>query len=275
MKNSKSQDVLLWHLLELLGVDNLKPTMEALSELVAAYVMKVPFENVSKLFYKKRYGRRSLPDLKTYVEGIERYHFGGTCYSNNYYLHLLLAHLGYDVKLCGADMANPDVHLVNIVSLDGREFIVDAGYAAPFLKPLPLDLKEDYVVTLGYDQYRLHPKDKYGNSHLQFDRDGRSKHGYTVKPIPRQIEHFARVIEDSFRDSATFMNALLLARFYPNRSVAIHNLSIIESEGTACHVLHLAKRDELPEVVAEYFSIPPGIVHEAISELGEFGDAWN
>lgn len=275
MSEQPSDSTCLELLLHLLGLGNRKPSCEALAELVAAYMMRVPFENVSKLFYLKRYGLRRLPDLEQFVHGIEHNNFGGTCYSNNYYLHLLLTHLGYDVMLCGADMADPDVHLVNIVSLEGREFLVDAGYAAPFLKPLPRDLKRDYVITRGRDRYILKPKDKNGNSRMELYRDGQEKHGYIVKSVPRQIEHFVGVIRDSYRDSATFMNALLLVRSYPNRSIVIHNLSVIESEGTDCHIHQLADRDELPAVVQKHFSIPREIVSEAIAELGEFGDAWN
>ncbi len=32
------------------------------------------------------------------------------------HLNQLLSHLGFDVMLCGADMKNPDVHLINIVT---------------------------------------------------------------------------------------------------------------------------------------------------------------
>ncbi len=270
-----SESDLLEQFLQVVGVDRRKPSIEALTELVTAYMKRVPFENVSKLYYLKRHGLRGLPGLQQYLEGIERNNFGGTCYSNNYYLHLLLAHLGYQVALCGAGMANPDVHLVNIVTVDEREFLVDAGYAAPFLKPLPRDLKQDHVITLGRDRYVLKPKDKNGCSSMELHRDGQLKHGYTAKPIPRQIGHFARVIEESYRDSATFMNALLLVRLYTNRSIVIHNLSIIESEGPNYHIHRLAGRDELPTVVEKHFSIPLAIVSEAVAELGEFGDAWN
>ena len=266
---------LLDRFLHIVGVDKRRPSSEALTELVAAYLMRVPFENISKLYYKKRHSLRGLLALEMYINGIERYNFGGTCYSNNYYLHLLLKYLGYNVMLCGADMANPDVHLVNIVSLEGREFIVDAGYAAPFLVPLPRDLKEDHIITLGCDRYVLKPQDMNGNSRLELYRGGQHKHGYVVKPRSREIEFFDRVIVESFRDSATFMNALLLVRLYPNQSIVIHNLSIIESKGTDYDTRQLTSRSELPAIVEKYFSIPREIVSEAVAEMGEFGDAWN
>ncbi len=237
--------------------------------------MRVPFENVSKLYYRKSRGMRGLPDLNLYLDGIERYNFGGTCYANNYYLHVLLKHLGYEVMLCGADMANPDVHLVNMVSVGGREFMVDAGYAAPFLEPLPRDLPQDYEIILGRVRYVLKPQDEKGSSRMELYRDGQLKHCYLAKPIPREINHFDRVIEDSYRDSATFMNALLLVRVFRNRSVVIHNLNLIESEGTDVHIHRLSSRDELPRVVEKHFAIPRDVVAMAVAELGELQDAWN
>lgn len=262
-------------LLGVLGIDRQKTSFEALTEVVRAFAMRVPFENVSKLYYKARFGLRGLPNSDMYIDGIERYNFGGTCYPNNYHLHLLLAHLGYDVKLCGANMANPDVHLVNLVSLDGREFLVDAGYAAPFLAPLPRDLDEDYKISLGRERYVLNPQDGNGVSRLDLYRDGELVHGYTVKPIPRRIDHFTDVIKDSFRDSATFMNSLLLVRLYPGRSVVIRNLSIIESDKKGYDVRELSGRDQLPAAVEEHFSIPREIVSEAVAELRGFGDPWS
>ena len=275
MSVQPSDSTLLERFLHLLGIGRRTPSGEALAELVTAYMLRIPFENVSKLYYKKRHGSRGLPDLEQYLDGIERYNFGGTCYSNNYYLHLLLAYVGYDVILCGADMANTDVHLVNLVSVDGREFLVDAGYAAPFLEPLPRDLEQDYIITLGRDRYVLKPMDKRGCSRIELYRDGQLNHGYTAKPIPRQIEHFSRVIEDSYCDSATFMNALLLVRLYPNRSIVIHNLSVIESESTDFRIHQLAGREELPRAVEKHSGIPKEIVSEPVAEISEFGDAWN
>jgi len=106
---------LLRQYLSLLGVSRRPPSFHALRELVAAHVTRIPFENISKLHYHRHLGLHELPPLPLYLEGIERYHFGGTCYPNNFYLYSLLASLDYEVKLCGADMTNPDVHIVIMV----------------------------------------------------------------------------------------------------------------------------------------------------------------
>ena len=260
--------------LRALGVPRREPSAEALAELVAAHVMRVPFENISKLYRKNRLGLTGLPGIERFLEGIEQYHFGGTCYSNNFHFYTLLASLGYGVKLCGADMSNPDVHMVIMVEVDGREYLVDGGYAAPFLSPLPRDLAEDYVIALGRDRYVLKPQDAAGCPRLEMYRDGAVKHSYLAKPMPRKIEEFGRVIANSFRASATFLNALLLARFYRDRSVVIHNLAVIESRGNEATIRSLGSREELAGEVERQFGIPREVVGEAVSELHDLVDAW-
>ncbi len=260
--------------LRLLGVSPKKPSREALLELTRAQLTRVPFENISKLYYRKKDNLHALPDFERYLDGIEHFHFGGTCYPNNYYLHMLLKYLGYDADLCGADMTNPDVHIVNIVRVEGHEYIVDGGYGAPFLDPMPRDLRVDYKLALGGERYILKPKDSSGRSRLELYRNSEKKHGYNVNPIPRSIEHFENVIADSFRDQATFMNALLLVRFYPDRSTVIHNLTVIDSVGVETKKHQLKSRDPLPIAIENHFGIPKGITTEAISELGELNDAW-
>jgi N-hydroxyarylamine O-acetyltransferase len=266
---------LLDRYLGLLGVQRRKPSMDALCELVQTHLQRVPFENVSKLYYKKHQGLRGIPSLELFLDGIEQFHFGGTCYTNNYYLYQLLANLEYQNRLCGADMSNPDVHLVSMVNIEKREYLVDVGYAAPFLTPMPRDLTTDYTIVLGRERYVLKPQDASGCSRMELYRDGNRNHGYVAKPAPRQIHEFELVIADSYREDATFMNALLLARFNPNRSLVIHNLTVIESQGTTSSIQSLASKEELGQVVFERFGIPEEFTREVVKELGQLKDAWS
>lgn len=261
--------------LRLLNVERQQPTHAYLRELVAAQVTRIPFENVSKLYYLKRENLRFIPDLEKYLSGIERFRFGGTCYSNNYHFYSLLRHLGFQATLCGADMNMPSAHFVVMVTTEGRDFLIDTGYAAPFLEPMPHDLDEDYEVRLGRDRYVLRPNDGDGSSRMDLYRDGKPIHGYTARPTPRQISDLSPVIVSSFRDDSVFMNSLLLARFWEGRSLVVYNLSVIESEGESFSVRTLSNREELPAVVEEHFGIPGAIVSDAVSMLGDLGNAWS
>ena len=179
--------------LKILGVCNQAPGIKALKQLVSAHIKKIPFENISKLYYLNALNLTNIPAADQYLEGIEKFNFGGTCYSNNYHLYLLLNSLGYDVTLCGADMKQPDVHMVSMVKLEGREYLLDAGNAAPFLSPLPRDISEDFKVASGNNVYILKPRDGSGRSRMELYRDGQHIHGYTAKPGQKSINDFQNV----------------------------------------------------------------------------------
>jgi len=259
--------------LELIGIEESDPTFELLCTIVKAHLIKIPFENISKLLYKNQ-GMNYIPDLTTYLNGIEKYNFGGTCYSNNYYLYLLLKHIGYNIKLCGADMKNPDVHLISVIIIDGREYIVDGGYAAPFLKPLPRELAEDYIISCGNEKYFVKPKDEKGRTKVEQYYNGELQHWYTANPQPRKIEEFNKVIKDSYADDAIFMNTLRITLFSENGSLALKNLQLTENTDTKSSANEIPRKD-VPKIIQEKFGMPADIVEKAIINLKELKSLYS
>jgi N-hydroxyarylamine O-acetyltransferase len=259
--------------LGILGASGLEPGWRALSELSSAHLIRIPFENVSKIHRARVKGIRYIPSLEEFLDGIEHFHFGGTCYVNNYYLHLLLAHLGYEVKLCAADIsvngAPPDGHMVNVVTVDGKEAIVDVGYGAPFWHPIPRDSVIDVTVELGSERYVFKPKDIEGRSRLELYRDGQLRHGYLLKPAPRQVADFAQVVARSYGDGAPFLNSLVLIRFFNDRSVVLRNYTLTEFYGSETRTRTLATKEEIIDTIEKYFEIPAFVAREALDSLPE------
>jgi arylamine N-acetyltransferase len=259
--------------LTLLGVAESSPSFELLKKIVKSHVIKVPFENVSKLLFKQK-GMNDIPDLETFLKGIEKYNFGGTCYSNNYYLYLLLEYIGFDVKLCGADMKNPDVHLISIVKIDDREYIVDGGYAAPFLNPLPIDLTMDYVITLGGEKYIVRPKDENGKTKVEQFSNNKLKHWYTANPQPREIDELRKVISDSYAGNAVFMNAVRISKFSEGGSLVLKNLMFTETDDSKSVTKKLT-RNVPPNFVGEKFGMPVNLVKQAITGIKDLRDIYD
>lgn len=260
--------------LAILGVEAEPPSLDALGRLVRAQLTRVPFENVSKLLQKQRGGVRGAPSLEEYLDGIERHRFGGTCYVNNPYFNQLLKHLGYEVDLCGADMNDPDVHIVSIVRLDGREFLVDVGYGAPFFEPIERELAHPQEIPWGQSRFVLQPRNERGWSRLDHFRSERLIHGYTVNPTPREIGHFEEIIRGSYDDSQTFMNALVIERFFEGRSVRIHNLKRIESNRDGSKPEQTLEREELAHVIHRDTGMPVELVDEALKGVDLEGDIY-
>ena len=264
---------LFFKYISLLKLKEANPSFEFLRKIVKAHLIKIPFENVSKLLLKQK-GLTTIPTFQDYLHGIEKYSFGGTCYSNNYYLYQLLKHLGFEIKLCGCDMKNPDVHLISIVTIENQEFIVDGGYAAPFLEPIPLNLKADYEISSGNEKYILKPQIDDGTSRLEQYHNGEIKHWYTAKPQARKIEEFEKVINDSYSDKAMFMNAILITKFFENGSIVLRNLTLTETVNGKCTSAKI-EFENIPELANSKFEMPAELVKKAISKLVELKDTWS
>ncbi len=255
--------------LNVLNVSGKTPSIKYLTELLTSHIISIPFENISKLYYYTK-GLKTIPDFDLYLKGIEQNNFGGTCYSNNYYFNQLLNHLGFRAWLCGADMSAPDVHLVSLVILGNRKYLVDVGYGAPFFAPIPLDLKENYSISFGNDEYVVVPKNNDGYSELIQYRESNVKHGYIVKPYARSIAEFDNVIKDSFNKSATFLNRITIIKFGLGTSTAVQNYSLIEIQNRRFKKTQIADKDNIIEQIVNYFSIPYHIVSEAVYSIINF-----
>lgn len=261
--------------LSILGVEPQAPSLGHLRRLVRAQLIRVPFENISKLYLKKTQNASYIPSLEEHLDGIERFNFGGTCYANNPYFAELLQHCGYDVDLCGADMTRPNVHVVSMVRLKGREYLVDVGYGAPFYAPIPLDLVREQEIPWGENRYVLHPRDEQGRSRMDQHRDGELVHSYLAKPEPREIGDFAAVIRESYTDAATFMNVVVAERFFPDHSLRFHNFDLRDSTTDATTVSRLADKQELAAAIAQSCGFPGEVVREAIADIALEADIYS
>lgn len=259
--------------LDILGITRTGPDLDALSELTSHHLRRVPFENVSKIYRVRIQGIRAIPSLEEYLDGVERYNFGGTCYTNNYYLHLLLVHLGFTARLCGADIrfnaASPNDHMVNVVTVDGHEFIADVGYGAPFLRPLPRDKSIDVVFDFGSERYFLRPADRLGRNRLEVYQNGQMVHGYLLKPEKRQVGDFAGVIARSYTDTASFLNRLMVARFIDHRHCVMRNSVLTISTPDSSQKRQFYSRQDIADAVVQNYGMPPDIVGEIINSISE------
>lgn len=251
--------------LNILEVKPAEPSIELLKKIIKSHMEKIPFENISKLIYKRQ-GMNDIPGFVKYLDEVENNNFGGTCYTLNYYLYLLLRYLGFNVKLCGADMQLPDVHLLSIVEVDYSQFIVDCGYGAPFIEPLPRNISYDYEINFGDEKYILKPKNIDGTSRLEQYYKNELKHFYTVKPLARRQSEFKKVIKDSYADEALFMNNLLITRHSEEYSISLRNFNLTVIEKNKITQKKIDK-EKIPEIVNSYFGIPAKLVKAAIYGL--------
>lgn len=120
--------------LDRIGLPGARP---ALHELTRAHVAAIPFENVDVVL-----GRHRGIGLDAIVDKLVRRPRGGYCYEHARLVAAVLDHLGYAVRPVMArvqpDRGGPRTHRALVVDLDGEEHLVDVGFGASMVVPMPL-----------------------------------------------------------------------------------------------------------------------------------------
>lgn len=241
--------------LRLLGLETVPSGLEGLRQIVRRHLFRVPFENVSKLLLFSREGAGRRFTLPEFLDGIEHYDLGGTCYNSNPHLIGLLRHLGYDADLLAADMTVPNCHTCIRVRIDGVPYHVDCGYGGPFREPMRLDgVPHDFFE--GKLRYVLDRNAHPQAFEMRVLSGDQRVHGYVVHDPPQRPEFFDPVLVNSFLPDRTFMTHLRLVKIFEDHSVELfdRNLSIHRSGQTTLTELHTLA--ELKSAIAEELAMP-------------------
>ena len=127
--------------LALLGIEREAPGLDALTRLVRAHVLTVPFENVTALLRWRDHsaGPVPSPDPLALLDAWERRTGGGVCFDITAMVLPLLTSLGYQAHLILGHISGPFGHQAIVVHLNSQRYLVDLGNGAPLFAPIPLD----------------------------------------------------------------------------------------------------------------------------------------
>ena len=148
-------------------------TITTLKSLHLSHMYTVPFENLDITL-----GRKFTVSPHYVIDKIVLNQRGGFCYEVNYAFSLLLASLGFDVKLLaarvhdGGDFGKPFAHLLLLVNLHGKEILADVGFGDSFREPLFLN---DEISKQCDTEYKI---EKKGSEYTLLQ----CKDGYIWKP---------------------------------------------------------------------------------------------
>jgi arylamine N-acetyltransferase len=126
--------------LSLLGVNGRTPTLETLTELARAH-KRVVFSNAASLQRKAATPTGAVPDMdnSTTLEAWQSEGSGGVCYEVATMLEGLLDGLGFESYNVLGEIFEPRAHQANIVTVEGKRYLLDLGNGAPFIEPIPID----------------------------------------------------------------------------------------------------------------------------------------
>lgn len=152
--------------------------VETLHGLHRAHAASIPFENLDIVL-----GRGIRVDLPAIQAKLVTARRGGYCYEMNLLFAAVLERLGFQVERRLArigdpvDVPRPRTHLLLLVDVGATRWLVDVGFGASLLEPLPLDAAGP--VRQGGWTYRT-VRGADGSLRLQERRDGQWETGYTA-----------------------------------------------------------------------------------------------
>ena len=146
--------------LNLLGLEQEAPSLEALTRLVRTHVLTVPFENATVLIRRAAHppGPIPHPDPVALLDTWERKAGTGVCFDIMAMLVPLLRALGYRATLILGQVSSPFGHQAIVVHFGEDRYLLDLGNGAPMFTPIPLNrVTEIHRHGLGF---RFRPNDQ-------------------------------------------------------------------------------------------------------------------
>jgi N-hydroxyarylamine O-acetyltransferase len=264
--------------LDLLGLQRKPPSYGYLSEICRAHLHTFAFENISKLLY---YRDRELngfliPPADIFVENRSRYHFGGTCFTLNSRLHLLLEALGFDAYLVKLGKDHMGI-LVQLPELPDERLYVDCGAAAPIFQPVRFERDAGNVSAFGMDEIRIVPvQEEPGQFRfVRYRRGEVVSSEWTFDPAKKQsFSDFHPIIEQLNEPGTVFMSSLRCQLWQTQnfRSLSlVNNVLTIRDEKGMERKETLHSIEEIEHVMAEEFQLPLLPVREAAAILKSLG----
>ncbi|MCY0995255.1 arylamine N-acetyltransferase [Nannocystis sp. ILAH1] len=239
-----------------------------LHELVSSHLIKIPFENVSKLLLPADAPKNAIPPIEEFLRGIGDQDLGGTCHALNVHFAALLQFLDYDVELLAADAGGvPRAHAVCRVSFEDQLHLVDVGHGAPFYHPIPLDSLPLHIphgdVSYTLDRHASHRE----AVEVVTLRKNTRVHSYVAKPPPVTPDGFGAAIERTHAADAPLMRRLKIIRFFASRVLEIDNNRLVTTHHNITTVTPIRDIDELEAIVHEALQLPRMPVREAVDAL--------
>ncbi|MFO1446012.1 arylamine N-acetyltransferase [Bacillus sp. Bva_UNVM-123] len=261
--------------LEYLNFLNLKPEQPSfhfLEKICSSQLNTFPFENISKLIYyhKGDFNVFKVPPMEIFLHNYKEYNFGGTCYTLNFNLYMLLKQLGFSCYL--TILGNQ--HMAIIVDLYDDKYYVDCGAAAPFFQPLLLQKENNKITNFGNDRIHILSKNEKAYDYVRITDGKQSGETWKFNPaVSNELADFNSVIDKSNTPGSTFM-LILRCQMYQlkkNRSISLVNNKFgIRYVNGSTKITTLNSPEEIIEVITEEFMLPKLPILEAINVLKGF-----
>jgi N-hydroxyarylamine O-acetyltransferase len=252
------------------------PDLATLETIAYRHPASIPFENLNPLS-----GRPVALDVESLVQKLVHGGRGGWCFEHNILLGTALAKIGFRVEglaarvqwNVAAGVTTPRSHMVLHVDLDGRPYIVDAGFGGLTLTG-PLRLEPGLEQETPHERFRLTPVDGAFVVEAELHGEWRALYRFDLQ---RQALADYQVTNWylSNHPQSRFVTSLIAARVEADRRYGLSNtdLSIHHRDGFT-ERRTLTTGTEMRTTLEELFGIrvPTGAdIDNALGRIAAFG----
>jgi len=242
--------------LGLLHLERREPSLAALTEITRAHVEKVPFESISSILRRSETPHGPVPplDSEQILETWIARRGGGVCFEVTLMLDRLLRALGYSTFPVLARIGFPGSHQANLVELDGRHYLVDAGNGAPFSEPIPLE--QTVEIRRAGLAYRFRPTAATVTWQDRFiDGNWQPFAEYTLTRADERTQETAYQLHHTIGRSWVVDN-LVLVRCTDDHVWSLRDAELRQFTRDGKMVRQLADASEYRAVAADMFGVP-------------------
>lgn len=252
--------------LSLLGVEHGDPSLEALTRLIRAHVLAVPFENVTALLRRRDHpsGHVPPPAPATLLDTWERRAGGGVCFEICAMLVALLGALGYRAHLVLGHISVPNGHQAVLVEFDGERCLLDPGNGAPLFEPIALDGPAVEVHRHGLSYRFRHGED--ANSLIQermFEGAWATHCHYDLRPA-RPADREQGYQHHHTPNASWVTGTLTLVRSTPQAVFALRDDTLTRFTATGKSVETITAPEDFKRLATEAFGLSRLPIEEAL-----------
>lgn len=193
------------------------PTLRYLNQLIHAYLLKVPWESVSRIV--KRHITPETKDCPRWPEEFwqdaMRYGFGGTCYESSLAFYSLLAALGFDGYLTINDMgASRGCHAAIVILLNGKKYLVDI--TIPIHCAVQIN---SYKSTRRHTSFQDHTVRPVEENKYEVERSHHPhRNAFTLIDIPVGLPEYRTIVENDYKETGFFLKSVVIVKFIDNKT---------------------------------------------------------
>jgi N-hydroxyarylamine O-acetyltransferase len=262
--------------LALLGLEREAPSLDALTRLVRAHVLNVPFENVTALLRWRDHRTNAVPypNPVTLLENWEQRRGTGVCFEIVTMVLPLLQSLGYRAHQILGHISGPFGHQAIVVNLDGGRYLVDLGNGGPLFAPIPLlGVHEVHRHGLGF---RFRPGDQQPRvaGGEEWIRDRMSDDGW-VQGCRYELQPAAQADRDAgYQTHLTPGTTWVLGSLTMNRSTdeaaySLRDNTLVRYTEAGKETTILSDPSEYRQVATEIYGLPALPIEEALAVRAE------